>query len=89
MERDSALVDLGLRLKEQRKAANLTQAALSARVGISRDTLSRAENGDSVETALVQRLAEALGCRLTLERAPLRAADMRRKYAHLHSEDEE
>lgn len=81
------LRQLGASLRELRKAARLTQSDLVARIGISRDTLSRVENGASAETALVQRIAAALGCRLTIERAPLRAADMRRKFAHLHGED--
>ena len=84
---NEALRQLGTALRDLRKAARLSQSDLVARIGISRDTLSRVENGASAETALVQRIAAALGCRLTIVRPPLRAADMRRKFAHLHGED--
>jgi transcriptional regulator with XRE-family HTH domain len=84
---DMALGELGRQLRELRKSARLTQADLSARAGISRDTLSRVENGGSAETAIVQRVAAELGCQLAIERKPLRAADMRRYYAHLHSDE--
>jgi transcriptional regulator with XRE-family HTH domain len=84
---DTTLCELGRQLRELRKSARLTQADLSARAGISRDTLSRVENGGSAETAIVQRVAAALGCQLAIEQKPLRAADMRRNYAHLHSDE--
>jgi transcriptional regulator with XRE-family HTH domain len=84
---DTALGELGRQLRELRKSARLTQADLSARAGISRDTLSRVENGGSAETAIVQRVAAELGCQLAIERKPVRAADMRRNYAHLHSDE--
>jgi len=83
---DIALGALGQELRSLRKAARMTQADLSARAEISRDTLSRVENGDSAETAIVQRIAAVLGHQLTIERKSLRAADMRRKYSHLHEE---
>jgi transcriptional regulator with XRE-family HTH domain len=86
---EPALKSMGRSLRDLRKAARLTQADLVARAGISRDTLSRVENGESAETAFVQRIASVLGYQLTLERKPVRAADMRRKYAHLHAEDAE
>lgn len=85
----SALQQLGSKLRDLRKAANLTQADLVGRTGISRDTLSRIENGGSAETAIVQRISEALGHELTLARKPVRAADMRRRFAHLHSDADE
>lgn len=87
--RDIALKTLGHELRTLRKDARLTQADLSARAGISRDTLSRVENGDSADTAIVQRIAAVLGHHLTIERKPLRAGDMRRRYAHLHTDAEE
>jgi len=86
---EPALKSMGRSLRDLRKAARLTQAHLVARAGISRDTLSRVENGESAETALVQRIADVLGYQLTVERKPVRAADMRRKYAHLHAQDAE
>ena len=60
---DTALGELGRQLRELRKSARLTQADLSARAGISRDTLSRVENGGSAETAPVSGSAGAdLAC---------------------------
>jgi len=86
---DTEFEELGRQLRELRKGARLTQVDLCARAGISRDTLSRVENGGSAETASVQRVAAELGCQFAIERKPLRAADMRRNYAHLHSDEED
>jgi transcriptional regulator with XRE-family HTH domain len=84
----STLNDLGIRVRTARIAAGLTQAALSARAGISRDTLSRLERGSPVDTRSLCMVVAALGLRVELHRSQLRAADMRRKYAHLHEEAE-
>lgn len=84
-----SLQRLGMDLRELRKSAGMTQADLAQRTGVSRDTLSRIENGGTAETAIVQRLAEALGHELTLQRKVLRAADMRSRFASLHAEDDE
>lgn len=80
-----ALLKLGGAVREARKRARLTQADVCVRGQISRDTLSRLERGQPVDTSNLLRVAAALGYEFTLK-APLRAADMRRKYAHLHSE---
>jgi transcriptional regulator with XRE-family HTH domain len=81
-----ALLELGGALRAARKRAGLTQADVCARAQISRDTISRLERGEPVDTSSLLRIASALGYQVTLRPAPLRAADMRRKYAHLHSE---
>jgi len=83
-----ALQRLGSVLRDLRKAAGMTQADLVSRTGISRDTLSRIENGGSAETAIVQRLAQTLGHELALQPRPLRAADVRSRFAHLHTDDD-
>ncbi len=53
--------ELGVRLKEVRTAANLTQAELAERVGVSRKTINTVENGVFVpSTVLALKLAAAL-----------------------------
>jgi putative transcriptional regulator len=52
---------LGVRLKELRTAAGLTQAELAERVGVSRKTINTVENGVFVpSTLLALKLAAAL-----------------------------
>ena len=52
---------LGVRLKEWRTAAGLTQAELAERVGVSRKTINTVENGVFVpSTLLALKLAAAL-----------------------------
>ena len=82
------LLELGERLRSARQEARLTQADLSKRAGIARDTLSRLERGEPVDTSTLMRVLTALGYRMELQRTRLRAADMRRKYAHLHEDAE-
>lgn len=52
---------LGERLRKARKAAKLTQAELSRKVGISQPTLSDIENGNIAATTVVVELARATG----------------------------
>ena len=52
---------LGVRLKEARTAAGLTQAELAERVGVSRKTINTVENGVfTPSTLLALKLAAAL-----------------------------
>ncbi len=52
---------LGVRLKEARTAADLTQAQLAERAGVSRKTINTVENGVFIpSTLLALRLAQAL-----------------------------
>ena len=83
-----SMLELGDRIRSARQQAKLTQADLSKRAGIARDTLSRLERGEPVDTPTLMRVLSALGHRLELQRTRLRAADMRRKYAHLHEDEE-
>lgn len=56
---------LGVRLKDARTAAGLTQAELAERVGVSRKTINTVENGVFVpSTLLALKLAEALKLRV-------------------------
>jgi len=82
------LIQLGEQIRSARRSARLTQDALRARAGISRDTLSRLERGEPVDTSTLIKILSALGLRIELSQQQLRAADMRRKYAHLHEEGE-
>ena len=55
--------ELANRLRELRSAANLTQAALAERAGVSRKTINTVENGVFVpSTTLALKLARALNC---------------------------
>ena len=52
---------LGVRLKEARTEAGLTQAELAERVGVSRKTINTVENGVFIpSTLLALKLAQAL-----------------------------
>jgi transcriptional regulator with XRE-family HTH domain len=82
------LLELGERVRSARRAAHLTQVDLCRRVGIVRDTLSRLERGEPVDTSTLVRVLSAMGLRISLEKTQLRAADMRRKYAHVHDDSE-
>ena len=82
------LTDLGKQVRSARQAARWTQHALCARAGISRDTLSRLERGEPVDTSTLMKVLSALGLKVALEKRELRAADMRRKFAHLHEDAE-
>ena len=56
---------LGVRLKELRAAAGLTQAELAARVSVSRKTINTVENGVFIpSTLLALKLARALSVRV-------------------------
>ena len=56
---------LGIRLKEVRTAAGLTQAELAERVGVSRKTVNTVENGVfTPSTPLALGLARALGVKV-------------------------
>ena len=58
---DSKPFDFGLRLRELRTAAKLTQSQLADRTGISRSTLYRYENSQNLpDSDIIVRLALAL-----------------------------
>jgi transcriptional regulator with XRE-family HTH domain len=82
------LIELGEQIRSARRGAHLTQNALCARAGVSRDTLSRLERGETVDTSTLIKIASALDLRIDVSKRQLRGADMRRKYAHLHEEGE-
>jgi DNA-binding XRE family transcriptional regulator len=64
-----------------------TQQALAKRAGVSRDTIHRLERDGLVELVSLVALLEAMGQQVTFAARPLiRAADMRREFAHLHED---
>lgn len=87
MDKASLLKDLGPRFRALRKSLRWTQALLSARSGVSRDTIHRLERGEAVDVSSLARLLDAMGQRLTFEPKPaLRAADMRRLFPEVHED---
>ncbi|MFN0061562.1 MAG: helix-turn-helix domain-containing protein [Myxococcaceae bacterium] len=79
----------GASFRSMRRELKRTQVELSKRAGVSRDTLHRLERGGVVDTRSLMRLLAALGQRLRIEPRPsVRAADMRRRFVHLHEDAE-
>jgi transcriptional regulator with XRE-family HTH domain len=82
------LQDLGAKIRAARARARMTQVTLCERAGVSRDTLSRLERGEPVDTSTLMKILSALGLHVEFVRRHLRAGDMRRKYADMHEEAE-
>jgi len=83
----SLLVEAGARFRALRKELAWSQSELARRSGVSRDTMNRFEKGGSIELASLAAMLNAMGQRLAFAaRHDLRAADMRRKFAHIHEE---
>jgi transcriptional regulator with XRE-family HTH domain len=58
---DAALQELGQRLAQYRLNQNLSQAELGKRAGVSRNTITRMEAGESTQAANLIRTLRALG----------------------------
>ena len=87
MDKRGLLTDLGSRFRALREELKWTQQRLSARAGVSRDTIHRLERGEVVDASSLTRLLEAMGQRISFEKKPaLRAADMRRLFPEVHEE---
>jgi transcriptional regulator with XRE-family HTH domain len=87
MDKKTLLKDLGTRFRALREELKWTQQRLSARSGVSRDTIHRLERGEVVDASSLTRLLAAMGQRITFEKKPaLRAADMRRLFPDVHEE---
>ena len=81
------LKTVGLDFRELRRRLRWTQADLAARAGVSRDTIHRLEHGSVVDLSSLTGLLGALGYRLAFVEVPrLNAAEMRRRFAHIHEE---
>jgi transcriptional regulator with XRE-family HTH domain len=83
-----ALASLGNNVRRERKRRKMTQTNLCGEAGVSRDTLSRLERGEAVDTTSLMRIVLALRCELSLAKSMLSAAGQRRRYAHLHADEE-
>jgi HTH-type transcriptional regulator/antitoxin HipB len=69
--------DLGLRLRDERQRAGLTQAALAERAGVSRRWLVEFESGkDTAEFGLALKVVRALGLIIEVNQAPVLAVDL-------------
>ncbi|WP_433828151.1 helix-turn-helix domain-containing protein [Actinoplanes sp. CA-015351] len=69
--------DLGVYLREQRRAAGLSQEELATRAGVSRRWLSAFESGkSSAEVGLVFHLTAALGMFVEVNPEPPRELDL-------------
>jgi transcriptional regulator with XRE-family HTH domain len=80
---------LGKQIRELRLQQGVSQTALSKMSGLSRDTLHRLERGDVVDVRSLLKAVRALGYEIRLTpTAPIRASDMRRRFAHIHEEGE-
>ena len=82
------LYELGTQIRAARQAAGWSQSVLCGHAGISRDTLSRLERGEPVDTSTLTKVVSALGLMVALAKQQPRAADMRKKFAHLHEDSE-
>jgi transcriptional regulator with XRE-family HTH domain len=58
---DNIGMSIGTRIKQARKQAKLTQAALAARVGLAQGTIADLEGGKSKGTTLIASFAKELG----------------------------
>jgi transcriptional regulator with XRE-family HTH domain len=72
LEHESAAFIVGVRLQVAREQAGMTQQQVAERMGTKKSAISRLENsaGD-VRLSTLQRYAEAVGCRLAIDVAPL------------------
>jgi transcriptional regulator with XRE-family HTH domain len=83
------LVNFGSTFRALRRKLKWTQSLLAQRADVSRDTIHRLEHGGVVDVSSLIRLLSAMGYRLDLApKAQIRAADMRRRFAHLHEDSE-
>ncbi len=73
-ERGYEAFSVGVDLQVAREQAGMTQQQVAERMGTKKSAISRLENnaGD-VRLSTLQRYAEAVGCRLVMEVAPLGA----------------
>ena len=64
---DGIQIRFGIRLRELRTRAKLSQARLGAAAGLARNFVSMIENGQrNVTLDTVEKLAKGLGCRLAM-----------------------
>lgn len=86
-DKEALVGDLGRRFRTLRESLRWTQTRLSARAGVSRDTIHRLERGEVVDASSLVALLDAMGQRLAFEPKPvLRPADMRRLFPEVHED---
>lgn len=86
-----SLQDVGRAMRMLRRRAKLSQAALGQVAGLSRMPVYRLEAGQDISLRSFLALLQALKLQLALRPAstePLRAADLKAAFAHLHAEDD-
>lgn len=65
MSDDAVLAEIGSRLSRYRLNLNMTQDGLAAKAGVSRNTVSNIERGDSTSTRSITRVLRALDINTT------------------------
>lgn len=89
MSDKTAFKEAGAEFRALRRKLKWTQQALCARAQVSRDTLHRFEKGNPIQLESLVALLGALRYRLAfVPRQEVRAADMRKRFAHLHEDTE-
>lgn len=87
----SSLQEVGQAMKGLRRQAKLSQTTLGQTAGLSRMPVYRLEAGQDISLRSFLALLQALKLQLALRPAsaePLRAADLKAAFAHLHVEDD-
>lgn len=73
--------ELGIQLREQRRALKLSKSELAVRAGKVREVISRLENGQDSTTSSLMAVLGALGLAMRLERVGLPSAtDVARRF---------
>jgi transcriptional regulator with XRE-family HTH domain len=86
-DKHAHLGDLGRRFRALRESLKWTQTRLSARAGVSRDTIHRLERGEVVDASSLVALLDAMGQQIVFAPKPaLRPADMRRMFPEVHED---
>lgn len=86
-----SLQDVGRAMGMLRRRARLSQTALGQAAGLSRMPVYRLEAGQDISLRSFLALLQALKLQLALRPAPnepLRAADLKAVFAHLHADDD-
>ena len=86
-----SLQDIGKAVRILRRQAKLSQTALGQAAGLSRMPVYRLEAGQDISLRSFLALLQALKLQLALRPGPaepMRAADLKAAFAHLHIEDD-
>ncbi len=86
-----SLQEVGQAVRALRRQAKLSQTTLGQAAGLSRMPVYRLEAGQDISLRSFLALLQALKLQLALRpgpTGPLRAADLKAAFAHLHGEDD-